>query len=54
MTHRLFALALTLFACLQLTAAQTDYAGHIASLINPAKHKTAGELLNSVTKPFAP
>ena len=43
MIHRLFAFALTLFICLQLAGAQTNYASNIASLIDPAKLATLGK-----------
>jgi hypothetical protein len=41
--RRLLQTVLALLWCLPLLAAQVDYAGNIASLIDPAKLKTLGE-----------
>ena len=41
--NRLLVFFLTLISCLPLIAAQTDYAQHIASLIDPAKLASLGK-----------
>jgi hypothetical protein len=43
MSRRIWITFLALVSCLPLLAAQTDYASHIASLIDPAKLATLGK-----------